>query len=651
MWFFWTNRLSALSNTVFDPFRLRIYKSTELLTLRVQAEQLTFGLVLALMLFIDTWAWSRAWNYGLGGFWLPLVLGLVFGCAAVLFDRSLIVADTTVNRLNGWYTIGGRALLLILVSFLTAVPTELAVFEAEITAKLEKIEKTAADNIRQEAIKVETERFDKRVAEVNAQLSSDASATVANAEQDIVRFQGDRTRERSQLVEVQTTKRQSLEKTLSEKSEQVALEAAGKGPSGRYGKGPALEAMQQQENTARQALDNFESESAKHIADFDTETQDRLKQLRATRDTAVANGQSNAAKELNIKRQEKDKKIEELRLMAPDKLSALYGGNYKEAKGFLARFHALSEMSDADKYVNAIVWGCRIAMVLLGIFVLGLKMMASQEFKLYYSAAAQAKVGDEGATAAVNNMGYTDHEQYGNTAQVRELLFKLHAARQATWQALWDLDKKIPSLATPSAMTNLCSTRAKIEGELHGTWLDKGSIAMAAVNDLEEQLRLLGVTAPAWPEKLGSDPRGSNEEPWKVTEDKLKTFGWQRPDEKLEEVGAAKTGLVSERRKLRKLIASTDFDLHQLIGVNPTMTKRDMEAVRRNAYEISFVPILDKMVDYEFTIREAGQQPPAWPVEFADPRPNLFEKLCKLDERTLRDKYGWQGMAAPSAEA
>lgn len=635
-------RSEGLSDVLVNLFRLRIYKSEALLTPRVRAEQFVFAATLSLMLFVDVWAWYRAWSYGLVGQWfVPLIIGVAFGLAAIMFDRSVIVTDTTNGKVNGWYQIGGRALLLVLISFLTAVPVELAVFESEITKKLESQEKVASDQIRNKAIETETANLSADVSELQAHLAADASLTQANADTDIVRLQQDRARERTQMLAAQSVKRESLEKTLTEKSEQVALEAAGKGPSGKYGDGPAYKAMKQQEKEAREALDKFESEAATQVANFDTETQSQLVKLRATRDKTVLTNQAAIAKELDAKRKERKKKIEELRTMSEDKLAALYGGEWRVAKGFLARFHTLSEMADGDGYVNRIVWGCRIAMILLGMFVLGLKLMASQEFKLYYSLAAQAKAGDEFAQQAVANMGFTDFDNHGLSAKARDLLAELHEARQKVWQALWALEQKLATLSKLNELSGLCRTRLAIEGELHGAWLEKGADAMAEVNSLEEQIKLLGETVPAWPTKLGEDPRGK--EPWKVSESKLATFGWLAPDQVLEAGRKGRKDLIDWRRQLRKELEGMRFGLYAFIAANPTMIKREIESHQRRLFQDKLVPILEGMETAEFAVQDGHLDLPPWPTDFSDPRQGLFEKLCRMEERELRDTYGWEG--------
>lgn len=624
-------------------FGLRTYKSEKILTTRARLEQIAFAVVLTLMLIIEVWAWSRAWCYGLGGIWLPLVLGGIFGLTAVLFDRSLIVADTTVSRFNGWGTVGGRAVLLVLVSFLTAVPVELAVFESEITRHLEDQEKQAADKIRIKAIAEETARFDGEITELQIELAAEASLTQGNAETDLKRFQQERVDGRRHLVEAVNLKHTQISSVLKEKSDQVALESAGQGPSGKYGNGPAFQAMRTQETQAHQDLSTADQQGAVQLADYDSETTARTVELTQKRDNTVGGNQIKVAKKLTDKRKEKKAKIEELRTMTEDKLAALYGGQWRLAKGFLARYNTLSEMSDADKNTRTIVWGCRLSMILIGMFILGLKLMSSQELKLYYSLAAQAKNDDEGAKLAVSSMGHNDHSQYGNSVQVREILEKLHVARIAAWKALWALEKSLATY-TKADLTGIFKSRVDIEGLLHCAWLEKGADALARVSEIEEELRLLGATVPNWPEKMGSDPRGTD--PWKVTEQKLQGFGWQKPDQKLAEVKQAKADLIARRRELRKLTADVEFELHQLIHGEPMISKMDVDALRMNVWETKFVPILDAMSDCEFLIAEVGQKAPDWPSEFADPRPGLFERICKLENRDLVVKYGWKGAVA-----
>lgn len=643
-----SNQSEGPADTLVNAFGLRTYKSATLLTPRVRAEQLVFALMLSAMLFVDGWAWFRAWSYGLTGqFVIPLVLGTVFAVAAVLFDRSVIVADTTNSKGSVWWSIGGRAFMLLLISALTAVPVELAVFESEISQVLDESEKLAADKVRNQAIEVETVALSQEISELTAQLSSDSSVTQANADGDMIRLQQDRARERTQLLEQMALNRGSLEKALSEKSAQVALEAAGKGPSGRYGNGPAFQAMKQQESEARQALADFNTKASAEVAAFDRDTNSRLVSLRATRDKTVAGNQANAGKLLNQKRAEKRKKVEEIRTMSYDKLATLYGGSWRVAKGFLARFRVLEEMSSSDESVNAVKWGCRVAMILLGLFVLGLKLLASDEFKRYYSLAAQAAAGDEDAQSVVKNMGYDEFANHGLTTKARELLIELHAARQQVWKAMWDLDRRLANLAKPDATTNLCKSSLQIEGELHSVWVDKGAEALATVNSLEERIKLVGETIPAWPDKLGKDPRiTANGEPWKISAKRLASFGWKSPDTIVEAAITARQQMIDARRELRKVLNSQRRELHALIAGNPGISKQEVESLQRIFYDDRVFPVLERIDAAETLIMDAGKEVPAWPSDFPDPRKDLFERLCRLEERDLRETYGWEGQKA-----
>lgn len=627
-------------------FALRVYGDKNL-TSRTRKDQAVMGIALFLIFFVDTIVWTTAVHYALSSmfptwsFVLALPFGFALALALVLFDRSVVVADTTVGKAVLW-SIGGRAVFLLVISLLTAVPAEVTLFSSNIEQHIARQEKTSVDKIREKALEVERKRFDARIAEKQVELAAQAKAATVVASGDVDTFRGDRDSERQKLLAAQAVKRQSLVDTLAEKSEQVALEAAGKGPSGKYGDGPAFQAMKDQETQLRKDLENFEAQAEKSIEAFDLATVAKTADLRLKRDQKGVAGQDALTKTLDQLRKEKDRKREEIMLMEPGKLASLYGESWNQAKDFLARYEALEQLREQRPAVNVMVWGCRLVMVILGLCILGLKLMASQEFKLYYSLAAQAKAGDTGAQGAAEIMGYPDFDNYGLSDQARDLLTDLYDARLKVWECAQQLERELQELCQPDPRTGVCKSMMEIEGKAHAAWL-ANSKEVGEVNKLEQKLRLTGVEVPEWEEdQFGRDPRT---EPaiWKVDEHRLATFGWEDPSTVVHDGNQARETVIEKRRELRRLLSLAERELYSAISANFRTPKRQLEAARREFYDVQVLPVIEDLELAEQAMTKAGLPLPPWPADFADPRANLFQKLCVLNDRVLKDSFGWRG--------
>ena len=365
-------------------FRFKQYASEDLATPLVLAWWQRFTIAIAAQATVDWIAWFFAMLYAMNSNVLAAVMATAIVVGVIQLDLSIITADDfEVNRWRKWGSLLFRIAFTIVIAGITAKPIELRWLEGEIENRLEKEQDAQIDAIREKAINTEKARIDAEATEVQTQLSNDASATVANADKDLNNYVSDRAAARTQMLESQAAKRASLEKQLKDKSDMAALEAAGKGPSGKYGNGPALETIRKQEAEAKEALDKFESEAATQVANFDQITQGKLVQLRAARDNATSAGQSQLKNRLDDLRKQRREKVEELRLMSPEKLAKLYGGSYKKSFGFLARYETLEKMREEKTEVDNVVWTCRVIMCVMGFLILGLATSAPTEFKRY----------------------------------------------------------------------------------------------------------------------------------------------------------------------------------------------------------------------------------------------------------------------------
>lgn len=631
-------------------FKFNRYASTELATPLVKAWWQAFYIAMACQATVDFIAWFFAMLYAMNNVFLAGLMAAAIVGGITQLDISIITADDSeVNRWRKYGNVLFRIAFTLVIAGITAIPMELRWFQSEIEERLEMEQTARFDALRDKAINTEKTRIDAEVAEVQTQLSNDASATVANADKDLNTYIKDRTQARTQMLEAQATQRGSLQKALKDKSDQVALEAAGKGPSGKYGNGPALETMRKQEQEAKEALDKFESDAATQVAQFDQVTQGKLVQLRAARDNATSVGQKELKDRLDGLRKERREKVEELRLMSPEKLAKLYGGSYKKSFGFLARYETLEKMRVEKAEVDTTVWACRVIMAIMGLLILGLAMSAPTEFKRYYSVGAQAAANDTFAKRVVEGMGYDDPKNFALTTRSRAALEGLFAARQELWLKVLELEKQLAGIVVADKKTGLYPTMLQIQGQLHSLWVQGGEDVLTKVGKKEEEVRRLGAKVPSWPtEKFGSDPRVAGIPVWKVDERKLRTFGWESPDAALNAAKQAALGLTSDRLELRRQVEEMEVAIQELIAGNPTISFEQVRRAQFQAYREKIIPVLHKVRTAEDAIIRAGRDLPDWPEDYADPRANLYQQLCVITEAQLRERYDWRGIAAPA---
>jgi len=631
-------------------FRFKQYASEDLATPLVLAWWQRFTIAIAAQATVDWIAWFFAMLYAMNSNVLAAVMATAIVVGVIQLDLSIITADDfEVNRWRKWGSLLFRIAFTIVIAGITAKPIELRWLEGEIENRLEKEQDAQIDAIREKAINTEKARIDAEATEVQTQLSNDASATVANADKDLNNYVSDRAAARTQMLESQAAKRASLEKQLKDKSDMAALEAAGKGPSGKYGNGPALETIRKQEAEAKEALDKFESEAATQVANFDQITQGKLVQLRAARDNATSAGQSQLKNRLDDLRKQRREKVEELRLMSPEKLAKLYGGSYKKSFGFLARYETLEKMREEKTEVDNVVWTCRVIMCVMGFLILGLAMSAPTEFKRYYSLGAQAAANDTYAKRVAEGMGYDDPKNFAMTVAARKALNDLFAARQELWLKVLELEKKIAGIVVADKKTGLYPTLLQIQGQLHSLWVQSGEEVLRKVGNYEEAVKRAGAKVPSWPtDKFGSDPRVGGIPVWKVDERKLRTFGWESPDAALTAAKQAALELTSHRLELRKQIETMEAALQELIAGNPSVSFNKVREHQFKGYREQIIPVLDKIRAAEDAMIRAGRDTPDWPEDFADPRSGLYQQLCVITESQLREKYDWKGVATPT---
>lgn len=532
-----------------DPFFLRRNGDT-LLSNAVKLDLAAYTSLLVLSLTFELFAWGSMWSY-IGdtvqsGFWgvvLALVLALIpfaFALMVILLDRGILIMDDP-NGGKRTRVILARASMLFLLALITAVPVELRVFKPEIDRVVEDAEKAQVDAIRETARGYET-----KLAE--GQKATSAVFVTGQPDDVVAR----RKEERVALVLQQRADRTEISKRLEKKGTEAAREAAGKGVSGRHGAGVATAVMRGQEKETRQELKDYDKAAREQLTAFDAETE-------RMRSEAAQNG----VEEIARRDTALTEKLHEVEVMSAEELAAAYGGEYKQANGFLARYRILLTLVEEDGKNQAIVWGCRLVMVLFGLCVLFVKfVMVSPETAAYYSLRAQALSGnkdavrvyiakalaskdaealevlravareDADAKATLEKLGYGGNvEMAGYSEEVYALHGNLREAR---------VSANVAYALYTQAFRDLCAergtdgrfghTRAELVRRARADWIRIAQKAIFNLADAERVMVTRGVRVSAWPNELvEGDPR-AKPVLWELSDDVLeREWGWVKP--------------------------------------------------------------------------------------------------------------------------
>lgn len=619
-------------------FALNVY-GTSLLMEKVRAEIAVFARILTIAFFVDAFAWTMVWHYALSSFgwahWLlALPLGLAFAFAIVLYDRSIVVGDTTLSRdpdagfripfttkRISMSRVGMsflmRFMLLLFLATITAIPVEITVFHSEIENRISRTEEARVADIRARAITSENERFGREIATLRAEGAERMRP-----------LREERARARSVLETSRATQRADMQATIDHTNARTIDESRGTGPSGRRGAGNVYRALLNQGAGLQQQLVAFNAQTERDLASFDNHTRELLQDETDRVNASVARVQQMA-----------DTRINEVRAMpAPALAQRFNGGEYREPRGFLQRFRTLEAMRREDPFVNLVVAMFRGVMIAFGLIILGLKILTSQETRRYFSLGAQASEGQLDAVRVVKGMGYANVAKFGVEQEVRDAtkLFLDACDECATKIHLYW--KQCGEIASTKDATGLHLTHTEAVMRLRREWEHTVRESILAVDRKARHMVELGMTPPMWPEGLneGVDPRGSQYRPWDLDETRLMTLGWVNPEPEKNRLDELEKELSKARIALVKLASKAKIDLEEAVrseGFNETQVLR----ARYDLWTESVIPLLDKIRFAEEGLRRAGRSI-SWPSDLTDPRPSIQGEILNIEERvkTLR---------------
>jgi hypothetical protein len=616
-----------------------------------------FRVMIILALIVDTWAWTKAWSFAINNGeigLMPTVLGFVFASAIAIFWITIVNADTTVRSTSWWGRNKGFVFRLcfdLFLALITSVAVELAVFSTEINSTIDNAEQAAVDTVRANALQMETERYDEEIATLQSELAVASQQQTGNAEQALADYKAERGPQRNTLLATHQTTRDELTKAMVDHGNKALEETGGKF-TGIKGFGPVAKQAAAQEKEMANRLEKFNHEAAVELTRFDAETQRKVDELTANRDTITSRAAASSGATLNTLRQQKQGKLSEVSKMNGRQLSAAgYPGEWKQLRGFLASYRVLDELTSTPWSANWMIkWGCRAIMIAFGLMLLGVKLFAPQAHKQYTSLAAQARAGQPEAIETVENMGY-DAKTYGVDEKVVDEQGRLWLAWDAVVRVLIGLEEKTVWFAA-ARPNGLCDPLDEIVSRRHRYWLEHGAKLKADAIQIEQELRDAAVAIPPWPSNMnnGKDIRGLTS-PWVVGQDELTNqFGWVDPTTKNAELKAGKEELVELYHKLWKLLLRENDRTQTLIDQNATLPIEQLSRQRRTIYHRDIEPILSRMDRFERLLASFDEIVPEWPRHFVDPRADLERRFIDVAEGELRP-MGWRGPKAIPASA
>ncbi len=583
------------------------------------------------------------------------------------------LGDGFFRRFGNGIIFGIRAALLVVIATITSIPVDMAVLEPEINHRMERKALVAQNIMRDRALKDVDKKYAGLIAETEKLKNAGGTAAADKAQADADGYTAKRDKARGEIVA-----------RLDAKEKQIAQEAAGTGPSGRYGEGPAVKVMKDQAELIR-----------KELADFDAETQKELARLQGERNTSITTTATALETKIEALRKEQEAEKKKVREMEPAELAKEYlvepgetewtaeddgkkremskywiHDDWKPTDGFMARFREMQEIEAEGwkrmrEYYKAegleeewydmppeafTIWMWRVVMFALGLFLLMLKLLSSEETRTYFHFGSQAANGDDpNVVRMAEVMGYTDPDArraLGWTPKVHGLMDELFHARRALVQELADFQAYL-ILVCRLQENGLCLTRVAIETKLRDRWESQVAKKITEITAIEDKLKLAGMAVPNWPADLnsGRDPR-TLREPWRPAVRDLTNFGWEDPTPKLEEARQAVIHIEELRLEIDGLILTMEGDLVRTIVDNPGITEMELrqrlETNRHKLYQRQIAPRIRELRDAIATATAVGL-----PISTWERREDDVARSWRLPEETVLRDFGWT--PAPTA--
>lgn len=531
-----------------------------------------WGAMLTAMFLFECWTWSGTFGYALEGhpFQVALV-SFVFAWAVVNVDRLILLADPygrpealpapsateptkesvlralwakATNPMRAWLGLAaldlkvragnrhmkswtnhlsrlagssnvrrmmlGRLAVLLVISLVNAVPLELRFLAPEIEDRIASKELTAQAHIR---------------ATEEARVHTSANA---RRDQENTRYTGElqsynveRERQRVEMVrqhDAELARRRgaitSLEQQAIDETRNGGMNSDGSRRA--TGPGPRFNAVRDQANNDRGALERYE-------------TQLRQEQEQFTSSSTAQRGDLLARHSTNLEQIRLDEERAVNRIFSAAFL-AEHQSEWKKPRGFLARFTTLLELEHESKYAKVIIWGSRAIITILGMLFLLFKMSAPREVLIYLSTAHQAKHGHEKARAQLRGRGISDFDAFARDPSVK--------AADAVWSGLAvqaaqkrnTLEGAKCKLALERLPGSFSHTLTEINGQLRDLFVNEVLPSLLEQKEFADFLASQGIDHEAAKSFLATfDVMVSGDSLWRITPEELTDLGWKDP--------------------------------------------------------------------------------------------------------------------------
>ena len=408
---------------------------------------------------------------------------------------------------------------------------------------------------------------------------------------------------------------------------------AGAGYTGLPGDGAATRVAREQKATAVAAQAAFEEKAAADIAAFNAATSVLVEQSKAA--SVAREGQLRGAMKAEM---------DEVRNTPSHELALKYGEQWQSADGLMARVEILFQMKRESAAVR---WACHaleIVMMIISLLVVGMKFMAGDDLKSYYSRAIQARRQQPEATEALVASGFVEPNTRGNLAvpfNIADGLDRLHEMRVILARALTAYWAKVAELCGHTdPATGLHRTRTQLTAGFQKLWDEVVSQSWTRVQAQMRWVENNGVPIPPWDvEKYGqSEPHGYH--PWEVNENEIAGYGWRDPTPQITAAMEALTRLHDLRGQIVGALFDLKGEIRDYARAHLAASLVEVQDCAFKFYRRQILPLRRDLTIAEEAVRRGGLKVP--------PRPSALatdEALdnCWLVQPGMLVPWGWTG--------
>ena len=630
---------------------LRFKYTDHLFTRRVKNYLSLIAWALIAQLFVDLFVWIKLWGMALPEelLWVG-PLGAAFALVILKIDQGIVTADTSADE-GKWKPLAWRLGFIVFLSFVTAVSFELAVFQRDIERRMDQKENLAVTALKDAEITKLDSKYQKLTQQARTDGAEELSAAQGTGQQDVEAYKDRRLQERESIVARYAADKQGIHDQIAAGDQRIADETKGKF-SGNTGIGSMVRALQQEKEKFMIDLAGIRQNEATELSAFDQTTASTIASLEGKRDSDTTTAQTLSKTKLKSLQQEWDDKVMKIREMDREQFATIYGGDWKQTRGFSNRYKILiGELAEEEPAVKMMIWGLRMLMMALGLAILILKLSAPREVTNYYSYRLQTASGDQDSIQHGEAEGHTDPEHrkaLGWSSEIQQVRAKLHEARQAVaqaWRTWWTQSRDV---CQPNERTGLCRSREDVATQLRLNWDVTLMTKLDELGTAEEEVKQNGQAVPRWDNSLYTCPDPRNlEDPWDLNDTELRGLNWEDPSERIRDAQEASEALPALYRQLIDNMAQMDRMTRGRIRTTPMTPELILQDQRFDFYYTKMRKLIDDVEENERKILQTGRHLTERPRSLKEM--DRIRECWKTERRKLKE-WGW-GQEVPNTPA